>query len=246
MSQNAIITGANRGIGKSMVSAFAEAGYDIWACARSASDDFENELEELGNRTGATIVPIYFDLAKEDEIKDGVKKIFSEKRNIDVLINNAGVSYQGLMMTTPVSKMREVFEVNVFSQITLMQLISRKMIKQKGGCIINMCSVGGINTTPGSFAYSTSKNIYIYICKTVALELSKYNIRVNGIALGLVDTDMGQLYADNVDIQRVFDERNIVRLCKPEEIAHAALYLASKEADYITGQVLTIDGGWSV
>ncbi len=94
--------------------------------------------------------------------------------------------------------------------------------------------------------HTAQANIYIYICKTVALELSKYNIRVNGIAPGLVDTDMGQLYADNVDIQRVFAERNIVRLCKPEEIAHAALYLASKEADYITGQVLTIDGGWSV
>ena len=191
VKKNVIITGANRGIGKALVEEFAKNGCDIWACARKENEDFEKEIQHLAQENGVTITPIYFDLSDEQEIKAGLKKILSEKKSIDVLVNNAGVPHGGLFTMTSMSTMREVYEINVFAQVQIMQLVARQMMKQKSGCIINMCSVGGIETSPGYLAYGSSKAALIWITKSVSRELGKYNIRVNGIAPGLVETDMG-------------------------------------------------------
>ena len=242
INRNAIITGANRGIGKSLVSSFASAGYNIWACARKQSDEFETFIEELMNDNEVWIHPVYFDLLNEEEIKAGIKSIVSEKKSIDVLINNAGVAYGGLMMMTPIDKLREVFEVNVFAQVQIMQLVSRVMMRQKAGCIINMCSVGGIETMPGYLAYGSSKASLIWMTKSIARELGQYNIRVNGIAPGLIDTEMGH-YKTEEELNKVLDRMSIHRMGVPEEIANAALYIASDDAAYMTGHIMVLDGG---
>lgn len=240
---NAVITGANRGLGKAMVKIFAENGYDIWACARRYNKQFEDELIQLGRKTGANIAPVYFDLTNADEVKIGMKAIISEKKSIDVLINNAGITYAGHLMTmTPIDEIKNVYEVNVFSQIRIMQYIARSMIKQKRGLIINMCSVGGIEPTPESIAYGSSKAALIWITKSLARELSPYNIRVNGIAPGIVDTDMGH-YRNEEELAKVFDKMTVKRFGKPEEIAAAALYLSSKAAEFMNGQIMILDGG---
>ena len=238
----AIITGANRGIGRAMVEAFAAAGYDVFACARSVNDEFETFLNNLASSTGTELIPVYFDLMSEDEIKTGIKKIISYKKPIDVLINNAGIAYGALMTMTSTDKMREVYQVNVFAPVLIMQLVSRVMMRQKSGCIINMCSVGGIETSPGYLAYGSSKASLIWITKSVAKELGQYNIRVNGIAPGLVDTEMGN-YKSDEELQKVLNRMSISRMGKPEEIAKAALYIASEDAAYMTGQILILDGG---
>ena len=240
--RTAIITGANRGIGKAMVEEFASSGYDVFACARTANSEFEAFTKDLSSTTGAQIIPVYFDLMNEDEIKQGFKTIMSFKKHIDVLINNAGIAYGGLMTMTSTDKLREIYQVNVFSQVLLMQLASRIMMRQKSGCIINMCSVGGIETSPGYLAYGSSKASLIWITKSVARELGQYNIRVNGIAPGLVDTDMGN-YKSEEELNKVLNRMCISRMGKPEEIAKAALYLASEDAAYMTGQILVLDGG---
>lgn len=240
--KNAIITGSNRGIGSALVKEFANAGYNVWACARKKNDKFEADLKILENKTGAKIKPVYFDLSSENEIKRGIKEILSDKQSIDVLINNAGIPHGGLLTMTPISQVKEVYETNVFAQIHIMQLVARKMIKQKTGCIINMCSVGGMETNPGYLAYGSSKAAMIWITKSVAKELGVYGIRVNGIAPGLIDTDMGN-YKSDEELKKVLDRMIIHRMGKPEEIASAALYLASDLASYITGQIMVLDGG---
>ena len=240
--KNAIITGTNRGIGKCMVQEFAAAGYDVFACARNQNDEFEDYLRAVSSETGSRITPVYFDLNNEDEIKNAFKFIVSNSDSIDVLINNAGIAHGGLMTMTSLDKMKEVYQVNVFSQVMMMQLASRQMMRQKSGCIVNMCSVGGIETSPGYLAYGSSKASLIWITKSVSKELGRYNIRVNGIAPGLVNTDMGN-YKSEEEINKVIDRISIKRKAEPSEIAKAALYLASDDAAFITGQILVIDGG---
>ena len=143
---------------------------------------------------------------------------------------------------TSIAKMREVFEINVFAQVQIMQLVARQMMKQKSGCIINMCSVGGIETSPGYLAYGSSKAALIWITKSVSKELGRYNIRVNGIAPGLVDTDMGNFKSDE-ELEKVLNRMSIHRMGQPDEIADAALYIASDAATYMTGHIMVLDGG---
>ena len=227
MRKTIIITGANRGIGRACVKAFAEHSYDIWACARKPSEAFEADMAEETARTGASITPVYFDLLNEEEVRDGVKKILSEKRDVDVLLNCAGIPYNGLFTMTPMDKLREIYQVNVFAQV----LIARRMMRQKRGCIINLCSVGGIEAQPGYLAYGSSKAAIIWITRCASRELGPYNVRVNGIAPGLIDTDMGGFKSE------------VGRMGRPEEVASAALYLASDEASFMTGHIMVLDGG---
>lgn len=241
-NKTAIITGSNRGIGKEFVKTFANAGYDIYACARKPDSAFEDFLSELSINCGVTIKPVYFDLGNEEDIKAGLKNIFADKKNIDVLINNAGMAHGGLFTMTSLDKLKEVYQVNVFAQVQIMQLVSRVMMKQKSGCIINICSVGGIETSPGYLAYGSSKAALIWITKSLSKELGPYNIRVNGIAPGLVDTQMGN-YKSEEEIQKVLNRMSIQRMGKPEEIAKAALYIASEDAAYMTGHIMVLDGG---
>lgn len=240
--KNVIITGANRGIGYAMVKAFAENGYDVWACARAQTPEFEEEMQRLSDAAQAQIRPVYFDLSKEEQIKEGMKKILSGKNSIDVLINNAGVAYGGLLMMTSVSAMREVYEVNVFAQVLITQMVSKRMMRQKSGCIINMCSMGGIDHNPGYLAYGSSKASMIWITKCLARELGQFGIRVNGIAPGLVDTEMGNYNLDEKK-DKIFPKVVIKRMGEPEEIAKGALYIASEDAAYMTGHIMVLDGG---
>jgi 3-oxoacyl-[acyl-carrier protein] reductase len=240
--KNAVITGTSRGIGREMVYTFARNGYNIWACARQKSLEYEEELAELSEKTKVRITPVYFDMADEQEVKDAMKGILKEKRTVDVLINNAAVAHSGLLNMTSLGKMREVYEVNVFSQVLIMQLLSRQMIRQKSGSIINMCSAGGIEANPGYLAYGSSKAAIIWITRSVAKELAEYNIRVNGIAPGLIATDMGQFKSEE-EREKVLLRTPMHRMGMPEEVAKAALYLASDDAAYITGHIMQVDGG---
>lgn len=240
--RNVVITGANRGIGWSLTKTFAENGDNIWACARKKDCLFESKLNELSDKTGTVIKPVYFDLAFEAEVRSGIKEIFSEKKSVDILINNAGVPHGGLLTMTPISKIKEVYEVNVFAQIQIMQLVARQMMRQRKGCIINMCSVGGIEANPGYLAYGSSKAAMIWITKSTSKELGSYGIRVNGIAPGLIDTDMGN-YKSQEELNKVLSRMTIHRMGRPEEIASAALYIASDAATYMTGHIMVLDGG---
>lgn len=244
-NKTAIITGCNRGIGLEILKTFAVNGASIFACARSYNDDYEQMLRELEKDYQVKIEPVYFDLAEEKEIKDVITSIFRKKVPIDILVNNAGVPYGASFQMTSISKLKEIFEINYFSQIKLMQLLSRQMMKQKSGSIINMASVGGIEAEPGYLAYGSSKAALIWATKCLAKEVGVYGVRVNAVAPGLTDTSMGHFKSEE-EMKTVLARTPMARMAKPKEIADVVLFLASEEASYITGQIIQVDGGRAI
>lgn len=240
--KNAIVTGARKGIGRAIVEEFAKNGMGIWACSSRRNADFENDMAFLAKECDVQITPIYFDLRSEDEIKTAMKQILSEKRSIDVLVNNAGVPNGGLMQMTSMETLRNTLEINFVAQIFLMQLVSRSMMRQKSGCIINMGSVGGIEAREGYLAYGASKAALLWATRSISKELAKYNIRVNAVAPGLIETDMGN-YKKEEERDKIIGGISMKRWGRPEEVAKAVMFLASDDSSFMTGTILNVDGG---
>ena len=241
--KNVIITGCARGIGKQMLTAFAQNGANVWACCRAQTQEFDKFTSELAETHGVAINPLFFDLTDTPGMKEAVKTILAAKTPIDVLVNNAGITHNALYQMTSVEKMREVFEVNFFAQVALTQSIIRIMVRQKSGCVINVSSSAALDANPGRSAYGASKAAVICMTRVMAHELAAQNIRVNAIAPGVTDTDMLQDNMSREAIDAAIQQTRLKRLGKPSEIADAALFLASDLASYVTGEVLRVDGG---
>ena len=190
-----------------------------------------------------TITPVPFDLADEDEVKEGIKTIRSAKQHVDILVNNAGIIFTALFQMTSVKKMKEVFEINYFSQMLLTQSITKIMTRQKSGSIINISSSAAIEGNEGRTAYAASKAAVIASTKVMSKELAMYNIRVNAIAPGLTGTDMMHGSTPKAALDYTLQRINMRRIGTPEEIANVALFLSSELSTYMTGQVLRVDGG---
>jgi 3-oxoacyl-[acyl-carrier protein] reductase len=238
----AVVTGCNRGIGKSVLETFASNGADIWACARSESKDFLSLIQDLESKYKVTIKPVFFDLSDIDSVKQGIKTISAEKKPIDILVNNAGSISTSLFQMTPLSKVKEMFDVNFFSMFQFTQGIVKSMVKN-GGSVINLSSSAGIEGNEGRVSYASSKSAVITFGQVVSRELGRNNIRVNTIAPGLTETEM-MIDSTPEDVLRQTLERiSLHRTAKPEEIANVALFLASNLSSYMTGQVLRADGG---
>lgn len=241
--KTAIITGCNRGIGKSILQKFAQNGAAIFAHARRETEEFTVYINELRETYGTEIRPIYFDARNELEMNLAVKQISSLTKNIDILINNLGVvSSVNLFQMTSIQMMREEFEVNLFSQLQFTQYISRLMIRKKSGSIVNISSIAGIEGSTGTLPYVSSKGAMISATKRLAIELGAHNIRVNSVAPGLTDTDMGGMMKAELE-EETLNRLIFKRKAKPEEIADAVLFFASDMSTFITGQVLRVDGG---
>jgi 3-oxoacyl-[acyl-carrier protein] reductase len=241
--KNVVITGCNRGIGKAILEKCVANGANVWACMRTMGDDIKSEFEELEKKHGVWIKCVKIDFREEESIKKAVKTIMSEKKKVDVLINNAGMPYSGLLAMTPMADLREVMEVNFIAPLQMIQGLSRLMVKQKEGNIINIASIGGIETREGFLAYGSSKAALIWATKSISKELGHHNIRVNGVAPGLIETRMGIDIHTDKQIEETVDLSTMKRLGMPEEIADAVVFLASKESSFITGQVIPVDGG---
>lgn len=240
--KNIIVTGSNRGIGKAMVETFAASGANVWACARRTTPEFEVWMKETAERAGVWIKPVYFEMTDAESINKGMQSIIDEGQPIDVLVNNAGVSTVGLLSMSKVEDIQQLFDINFFAMLRIIQKISKRMARQKKGVIINMGSIAGIEPQPGKIAYGSSKAAVIMMTKCLAKELGPLGIRVNAIAPGPIDTEMIRQYSDDM-LTKLASESALHRLGKKEEIAQVALFLASDQASYINGEIIRVDGG---
>jgi 3-oxoacyl-[acyl-carrier protein] reductase len=240
--RNVIITGTNRGIGRAMLEAFSANGANVIAHARTKSDEFDAAIASLQNTYGAIITPAYFDLTDYIATKAFVKDLVSRKIGVDALINNAGITHNALFQMTREEDLRQQFEMNFFSLFLFTQQISRLMTRRQSGSIVNIASSAGMDGNPGKSVYGAAKAAVICMTKSIAAELGASHIRANAIAPGITETDMLSSMPERV----VIDAKNAADLRrggKPNEIADAAVFLASDLSSYITGQVIRVDGG---
>ncbi len=242
-NKNTVITGCNRGIGKEIVRVFAENGANIWACVRRESGTFSKYINNLEQKHSVSINPVYFDFTEEEQIKTGVNTIKETKEPVDILVNNAGAIFTALFQMTSMKKLKEMFEINYFSQMLLTQYISRIMMRQKSGSIINISSSAALEGNEGRTGYASAKAAMITSTKVLAKELAPYNIRVNAVAPGLTQTEMMTSSTPEDALKETLNRICMKRVGQPEEIANSVLFLASDLSSYMTSQVLRVDGG---
>ena len=241
--KTAVITGSNRGIGLKILEIFSQNGADVIACSRNVDKNFLNKINELKNKFKNNIFPIKLNLENEDSVKEAFSEINALNLNINILINNAGVIHNALYQMTSIKKLKEIFQVNFFSQTIFTQYILKSMIKKKNGSIVYISSSSAIDSNVGRGAYSASKAALISQSNTLSRELGLSNIRVNTIAPGLTNTDMMRDNTSAEIIKEVTSNLSLKRAAEPNEIANLALFLASDLSSYITGQVIRADGG---
>ncbi len=240
--KTALITGCNRGIGKSIAKKLASEGANLICAIRKDNPSFQEETNEWAAQYDVSIDFIYFDLTDEESIKTAFRALQKEKRSIDILVNNAGIPAGGFLLMTSLVKLKEVMQVNFFSQILITQLVVKIMMKQKKGAIVNMASVTALDNQGGWTAYGSSKAAMISFTRTSARELATFGIRVNAVAPGLIDTQMGGEMDEKYQAE-MLSRADLGRKGTPEEVANLVCFLASDEASYITGQIIRIDGG---
>ena len=240
-NKTAIITGATRGIGRGIAVEFAKQGANV-AFTYSSSVDAANALETELNEIGIKAKGYQSNAAEFDTAQELAKEILKEFGSIDVLVNNAGITKDNLLMRISEDDFDKVIEVNLKSVFNMTKAVIRPMMKQRAGSIINMSSVVGLKGNAGQSNYAASKAGIVGFSKSVALELGSRNIRSNVIAPGFIETEMtGKL--DEATVQSWRDAIPLKRGGSPEDIANACVFLASDMSSYITGQTLSVDGG---
>ena len=238
----ALITGANRGIGLSILKQFATEGWDVIAIIRKLKDDTQIVFDEIAKSNNVIIEPYEVDLADESTIKEFIKYIHKNKIGIDALVNNAGSAIGGTLMMSSLSSLKDLFQVNFFGPMQLTQYVAKNMMQRKNGTIVNVCSIAALDGMNGFTSYGCSKAAMVQATRIWASELAQYGIRVNAIAPAAVNTEMaGQM--DEKTREMMIGKSFMKRMTEPDEVAKIVYFLASGTSSPINGQIIRIDGG---
>ena len=239
-SQVAIITGGARGIGREMALLFAREGADV-ALFDVNADTLEQTAKEL-RALGRRAEGIFVDVTDGKQVEDGVGKVLDKLGRIDILINNAGITKDGLLLRMDDAQWDRVLEINLKGTFLCTRAVAKHMLKQRRGRIVNIASIVGIIGNPGQANYAASKAGIIGLTKSVAKELASRGVTCNAIAPGFIKTEMTEALPEPAK-QRLQEAIPMGVLGEPRDVAEAALFLVSDAARYITGHVLVVDGG---
>ena len=240
-NKGAVVTGGSRGIGRAVAEALAAEGATvavIYAGNTKAAEDTVRAIEEAGGKAFA----VQCDVADEAAVTDMVKMVHEKLGTIDVFVNNAGITRDGLLMRMKREDWDAVLSTNLTGVYNCTKAVTKIMMKQRSGSIINMTSVVGETGNAGQANYAAAKAGVIGFTKSVAKELASRNIRVNAVAPGCIETDMTAVLSDAVN-EEMIKSIPLGRTAAPEEVAQAVVFLASQKAGYINGQTLNVDGG---
>lgn len=240
----ALVTGAGRGIGREIALTLAKEGMEVIlnCCgSRNRAEEVKKEIEDLGGH--AKVYPC--DVSDFTACEKMCRELVQEYGRIDILVNNAGITRDGLIMGMKEEDFDAVIQVNLKGTFNTIRHLSRQMQKQRRGRIINIASVSGVLGNAGQANYAASKAGVIGLTKTMAREFASRGITVNAVAPGFVDTEMTQILSEKIR-EKACSQIPLKRFGKPEDVAAAVAFLASDQAGYITGQVLSVDGGMSM
>ena len=239
----AVVTGASSGLGQQFARALSEQGCDVAILARRKErlEEFSKELKQ----NGQDCLPVSCDVTDEESIKNAVNAVVDHFGKIDILVNNAGITKDNLIGRMKDEDFDAVIDVNLKGTFYMMRGVSRLMLRQRAGRIINMSSVVGVMGNAGQVNYSASKAGVIGMTKSLARELASRHITVNAVAPGMIETDMTGAMSDAVK-EKVVENIPFKEMGKPEDIAETVAFLAGDGARYITGQVLCVDGGMAI
>lgn len=240
MNRKVLITGASRGIGRAIAERFAEDKDELFLTCRSTLDQLNELKKELEDTYGVVCHTYCCDMGSYDE----VKKLFEELDDIDVLVNNAGVAWIGLLADMDIEDWNKVMNTNLNALFYTAKFAVPGMVKKKSGKIINISSVWGAVGASCEVAYSASKGGVNAFTKALAKELAPSNIQVNAVSCGVIDTDMNRAHLSGEDLEELKEEIPADRLGNAREVAQLVHQVANAPS-YMTGQVITIDGGWT-
>jgi len=242
--KKAVVTGGSRGIGNAIVREFLERGATVYSLSRTEASN-QAELEALARHSGGALHWRQVDVGKEEDLAKTVDAIIAEAGTLDVLVNNAGITRDGLIFRMPIADWEEVLRSNLTSAFITSRAAARAMIKQRSGCILSVSSVSGIMGNAGQVNYAASKAGLIGFSKSLAREVASRGVRVNVIAPGFIETDMTRTLGEKARVALI-GQIPVGRVGTAEEVAALAAFLASDAAAYITGQVIAVDGGLSM
>ena len=234
--KKALITGAYRGIGKIIADLFMAEGAEVWGLDYKTPEDL-SDRQAKGKLHWITA-----DLSELSTVDAAVDKAVKEAGGFDILVNNAGITRDNLAFRMSLEEWQKVIDINLSAAFLVARTVARDMIRKRTGSIINMSSVVGVHGNGGQANYSASKAGLIGVTKSLAQECASRGVRVNAIAPGFIDTDMTVNLPEEVK-QKMMDQVPLKRMGTPDDIAKASLFLASDDSNYITGQVLSVDGG---
>lgn len=241
MTKNALVTGASRGIGRSIAIQLAEEGYNVAVNYAGNREKAEAVVEEVKAK-GVESLAIQANVANGDEVKVMIKEVVNQFGTVDVLVNNAGITRDNLLMRMKESEWDDVIDTNLKGVFNCIQKVTPQMLRQKSGSIINLSSVVGAVGNPGQANYVATKAGVIGLTKSAAKELASRNITVNAVAPGFIVSDMTDALSDDLKDQ-MLQQIPLARFGEDTDIANTVAFLASDKAKYITGQTIHVNGG---